>query len=62
MVELTVFIADTYSAPARHLAENVLRIYPQNTKSYEVGALITIFTLQMRKSGQEEATQSLEQV
>lgn len=45
MVELTVFIADTYSAPARHLAENVLRIYPQNTKSCEVGALIVLFTL-----------------
>lgn len=60
MVELIVFLADTYNAPSRHL--NVLGIYPQKTKSYEVGALITILTLQMRKSGQEEATHSWEQV
>ena len=60
MVELIVFLADTYNAPSRHL--NVLGIYPQNTKSYEVGALITIFTLQMRKSGQEEAAHTWELV
>ena len=57
MVELIIFLTDSCNVPSRHL--NFLGIYPQTTKSCEVGALITILT---RKSGQEEATHSWEQV